>query len=850
MKKRKKKYTIGRGKREVLLFFHRIMAVTMVVCLVSVFCNSFITINTTNGTYSYVVSPFDKREVFEDSEVFYDLLYSNIEELTRMAVIKSQLETDGAYDSQKEINITAYANRTELIVDDSVTAYYALDDLVKWGNYGFDVQTVYGTWDELSAYFEPASKTSSVSVSMDETELIEEAEFTEEDAEEIGLEAKDGDLYAMEILVARYDTIDGKDLIECASSISEYEELKENLYKAATSLFDNYVEYTEYEDVYGDGSTNLKYCFQMMIDDTLIRYTNMEDVEKTSSIDDITAGISEYGKFIYFNPDKFQITTNTKINAQTMKATLNDYEYAFTDNSRVWIGVDTTYPVQDDFYVANNAFIQFMPYYWQTVGVGIGTFLLWIFIFILLTKYEGRKVRVLTEEENIHENDEPMKELPKRKSYEHELQPIDYMPLEIILGIGIILVMLLGLGGTALYHYAEPFGFKLQWIPVVFGVLTFILDVLFLGGYLSIVRRLKKHELLKHTFVYRIVKSGGDVVLKTYQNGGRMSRFWIPYVICFMMNLILILLGVGGIIAAIILDTIIGIYIYKDGLVRQKIVEGIEIIREGELTYQINTKELKGENLVLAEAVNSIGEGMRKAVVSSVKDERMKTDLITNVSHDIKTPLTSIINYVDLIKRENTGNENIKKYVGVLEVKAQRLKQLTDDLVEASKISSGNIALAIEKINFVELLYQSMGEFSEKFEEKRLTLITNVPEVPVYIEADSSRTWRVVENLFNNVYKYALDGTRVYIDVEETMGADKKELRFSVRNISAQPLNVNAEELTERFIRGDDSRGTEGSGLGLSIAKNLTEAQKGCFQVVLDGDLFKVIITFDQKENY
>ena len=275
------------------------------------------------------------------------------------------------------------------------------------------------------------------------------------------------------------------------------------------------------------------------------------------------------------------------------------------------------------------------------------------------------------------------------------------------------------------------------------------------------------------------------------------------------------------------------------------ILKGIALINEGNLTHKVDESGMHGDELILARAVNSIGESVRTAVETSMKDERLKADLITNVSHDIKTPLTSIINYVDLIKRENIHDAKVREYIEVLDAKSQRLKQLTDDLVEASKISSGNIVLQWEKINLVELLNQTIGEFSEKFEEKALYLVFHAPKSVVYIEADSRRIWRVIENLFNNIFKYALSGTRVYVDLgflEKENGF--KQVMLSVKNISAQPLKVNPEELTERFIRGDESRTTEGSGLGLSIAKNLTEAMKGKFEIVMDGDLFKVNLIF------
>ena len=220
----------------------------------------------------------------------------------------------------------------------------------------------------------------------------------------------------------------------------------------------------------------------------------------------------------------------------------------------------------------------------------------------------------------------------------------------------------------------------------------------------------------------------------------------------------------------------------------------------------------------------------------------MKTELITNVSHDIKTPLTSIINYIDLLKRENLTDPKIVGYLEVLDAKAQRLKILTEDVVEASKASTGNITLEMTNLNLVEMLHQVIGEFQEKMEAKNLKLMVNLPDESVMIYADGRRMWRVLANIFNNTAKYAMEGTRVYIDLKK----NGEKVCFSMKNISAEPLNISAEQLTERFIRGDSSRSTEGSGLGLSIAQSLTELQKGEFQVYLDGDLFKVMIVFSQ----
>lgn len=287
-----------------------------------------------------------------------------------------------------------------------------------------------------------------------------------------------------------------------------------------------------------------------------------------------------------------------------------------------------------------------------------------------------------------------------------------------------------------------------------------------------------------------------------------------------------------------------GYYLIRDTVERDKIITGLEEIVSGNLDYKISTDHIHQDNKRIASSINNISKGLKTAVMESTKNERMKTDLITNVSHDIKTPLTSIINYVGLIKREEIDNERVKEYVKVLENKSERLKHLTEDLVEASKISSGNISLQIQKINLVELVYQTAGEFDEKFDAKDLSLILNMPKEPVYVMADGRRVWRIIENLYNNVAKYALAGTRVYADltVKEDGGC------FSIKNISQNQLNFDADQLTERFIRGDVSRSTEGSGLGLSIAKSLTELQDGKFEIYVDGDLFRATVTLPMAQ--
>lgn len=281
-----------------------------------------------------------------------------------------------------------------------------------------------------------------------------------------------------------------------------------------------------------------------------------------------------------------------------------------------------------------------------------------------------------------------------------------------------------------------------------------------------------------------------------------------------------------------------GILPNKKHMVEQeKIRDALKNIYEGKTDIELNENELKGVLKEMAIYIKDIAGGFSNAIEENLKSERLKTELITNVSHDIKTPLTSIINYVDLLKKEEIQDKKAKEYISILDQKSQRLKKLIEDLVEASKVSSGNVKLNIENIKIKELINQTIGEFKDKLEEKRLTVETKMPEEDLVIKADSRYIYRIIDNLFSNITKYALDGSRVYIDIENNK---KSEIKISIKNISKEKLNISSDELMQRFVRGDKSRYTEGSGLGLSIAQSLTELQGGKFDIIIDGDLFKV----------
>ncbi|MCY6959777.1 HAMP domain-containing sensor histidine kinase [Clostridium brassicae] len=283
-------------------------------------------------------------------------------------------------------------------------------------------------------------------------------------------------------------------------------------------------------------------------------------------------------------------------------------------------------------------------------------------------------------------------------------------------------------------------------------------------------------------------------------------------------------------------------YILKKVALLNKIIKGTNEIVLGNLDYTIDNKA-KGELSKLADNINNMKDGFKKSVESQVKSERLKSELITNVSHDLKTPLTSIINYIDLLRKEELSNEDREAYIKVLDKKSQRLKTLIDDLFEASKIASGSVELNIQRVDIVAILRQAMGEFNDKINNSSLKFRIKLPKKNIYMNLDGKRTWRVFENLIGNILKYSMDNTRVYINLEE----EDNKVRIVMKNISAYEMDFDVEEIFERFKRGDKSRNTEGSGLGLAIAKSIVELQGGNMNIEVDGDLFKVSLEFNKS---
>lgn len=628
---------------------------------------------------------------------------------------------------------------------------------------------------------------------------------------------------------------DGADSI--LDVVNNNKEWKGNLSKAYQYLYEALVQYSDASygekilKTYASGATNVNY---MYVDTKSGKvYTNIKDVTSSNylkTLDKLTSGA---GPFMLIAPDTQDCVLGfSNISDWTVSYWQNMLENTGLagENYLYFVSVDKDFPVLDRIKQEKLVYDKFEPWLVPVMAGSVLALILALAGVVILTIGAGRN----NEDKKVH------------------LNFFDRCYTEIV---AVVVFMIWLMGTSVIVQAMDDEEMRIVWKTIGFGTLGLWFGIWFLAGWLSLVRRIKARSLWRDSLLRHILLLVRKCFSKcsnllVFLGGNMISRVKIILLFGIFIFLQFMFTGMtveGGsalsLLLMIVMDCAVLYYLIKKAWGREQIIAGLKKITDGDLQYKIPTEKLSGEQEMVADYINHIGEGLDAAVENSLKNERMKTELITNVSHDIKTPLTSIINYVDLLKRENPEDPKIRGYLEVLENKAQRLKVLTEDVVEASKASTGNIALEMTDLNFIELVHQVIGEFEEKFEERNLTMVVHFDEEEAIICADGRRLWRVLENVFGNVSKYAMENTRVYVDVK----VDRPNVQLSLKNISAQPLNISAEELTERFIRGDVSRNTEGSGLGLSIAKDLVQLQGGEFKLYLDGDLFKVTIEFRMK---
>lgn len=543
-----------------------------------------------------------------------------------------------------------------------------------------------------------------------------------------------------------------------------------------------------------------------------IVYTNIQEEISYTTVEDLKEQVLSNQQYWVYENGKIE-TTIDKLNESHLKNTDGCQRYLKTKDYAIYTAVKDDFPYYDS-YFGNYILFSIVKNQSDNAIYNIPLCIILLVIMVCVILIGIGKTR---DEEGIH------------------LTWFDKWPIEV--SVALVILVIFCICGVA-FSIGVNVAAIISIISIIIGILTLYIACILLLE--TIVKRLKSHTFMKTTFIYWFYKK-----IKLVCSNMKLSlKIGIEFAVFAIINWIIFAISNDEPFLAFVL--LMGayafsfIYLLKRAIWNEKIHSAIEKIYKGDSNFRLNTEEYKGELKQVAEQVNDIAGGLSNAIEEKMKSERLKTELITNVSHDIKTPLTSIINYVDLLKKEDITTEKAAEYLTILDNKSQRLKKLTEDLVEASKASSGNIKMNMEKLEVNELIKQVSAEFEDKFKAHGLEEITTFTEEPVHIKADNRYMYRVLENMYSNVSKYAMENSRVYTDIIE----HGSNVIIQIKNISKEKLNITADELMQRFVRGDTSRNTEGSGLGLSIANSLTELQGGQFHIYLDGDLFKITIGF------
>ena len=810
-------------------------------------------------------------KAFEDSDDFNELVENSMIEVMRQLRLENLFETDGAYNPDKVIDIMEYSKSGDISGEDVSGVAYTLEELENWsedyangeGDIYDDNGVIVCEKPDGSYYyyylndFLAMCENGQLVIEMEEgndpgvfLKGLEDGEYTTSGQYDFRIlddkgEAQYTDCWNFgESLKEKYVTQSGENLLQAVNENprlnGKLSIIYDNITSVLSSLYSDIQTYNNGWDYLAEGNTNLTYLY--INDETKRVVTNRSEyenygeaeknIEKMKTADSV--------KYMVVYPRLKDFETNMTISEANEWDTVRAYSNRKSFSSTFAVSVNTQFPIQDQFYEGKHNYDTNVPYIRSSLANSVFSAAVFLISIVWITVTAGRRA----EDDGLH------------------LTAFDRWKTEIAAALVIFIWLLgtwffamtwsgIGISGAEMISYEIPgVEYPLYYYSGVltqqydlfdsvgvflYGVFTFLC---FFWGYTSLVRRIKGKRLWQDSVCRAVICFGTEVVSErsaTVKAGIILGIFIILQWSAMAAN------G-SAMLAAVLLaaDIAVAYVVLSNVIAKNRLKKGIEEIASGNMNYQIPLNGLRGGNRSLAEKINDIGSGLSKAVEEAMKNERLKTDLITNVSHDIKTPLTSIINYVDILKRSNISDPKIQGYLDILESKAQRLKTLTEDVVEASKVSSGNISLEYMDVDLRELVQQTEGEMAEKFEARNLTVVLNIPEEPAVIHVDGRRMWRVLENIFGNAAKYAMPGTRVYAD----MALTEDSVNFTLKNVSEQQLNITADELTERFIRGDISRSTEGSGLGLSIAKSLVQMQGGEFGLYLDGDLFRVNIRF------
>lgn len=803
------KIQISSGVKTAIVILNEIFALLLIVVLIM---TSNYGVN--SGSWDDLLT----HRTYEQSEYFQTQSVNQTTRAIRAATRATRFEKGGQYTPERLVNIAEYAEKG-VITDnyDEEGLYYRLGDLLNWGQKGWSYSTVeIDAEGYLTFSLAPPYNSSEFEVDLEEYFLTSNSEWNAyyqyyyNVAEESENSQKRS--YTKQILNEVYKPENYRNIVDYASQTGgDLSTIYAQMDKTLQNIVSDVLSYRDNVNIFSTSASNIRY---FLIDrETKQIYTNVDKYQR-SSVNEILEYVKSYGAYcIYDNQILSVDSQKIELTVTELYGYAEKYGMSGSDNYVLAVAIDTDYPAADILYDGYERYQNLQPIAWLALMTGVVGIVGYFITLVILTAKAGID--------------------PEMNGV--VLSWFDYWKTE---PSAIIILALAMVGLIPLYILDEYFSFLTK--EGIIGFVALGENLIFLTGWLSLMRRAKAKILWKNSIACRLY----GIIRGALENSKRTTKLLALFLGYLLINFVLLQFGRAGFGFGVIFNIIVAGCLMREAIQDQKLLDGMKKLQEGELTYQFETGEFNGFRKEFAMALNGVHEVFLNSVMESTKNERMQTDLITNVSHDIKTPLTSIINYVDLLKRENIENERARGYIEVLEQKSQRLKHLTEDLVEASKISSGNIKLECMQIHMQEMIYQAGGEFADKFEMKGLKLVENLPKEPLFIRADGRRLWRVLENLFNNVSKYAMPNTRVYVDLLDI----GREVKFSIKNISEQSLNIEAKDLTERFIRGDISRSTEGSGLGLSIAKNLTELQGGKFYIYLDGDLFRVTITFPKLE--
>jgi len=823
------------------------------------------------------------QQPFEESQEFNYMVENYMDDVPTQIRLENLFETDGMMNRNKEIDVMEYSKNDTANGENVSGIAYSLEELINWGedfdsaesdNYAKNSVIVCQKPEGTYEYYYTSDFMTRVEsgvfdiIMQDGSDVdgflqeLQNGKYTSSGFYNFDIVDMEGNILYTDCwnfgsaLIEKYAPQGAENLLQVVNNSPRLNGKLSVIYDdLAYTLGNIYSDYQNYQmgfEHLEEGNTNFTYIYAN--NDTKKVVTNKTSYENYAELEkNVQNLISEKDvKYMVIYPKLKDFNSNMNVSKSDKWEKLRSYSSEKKWNSVFAVAVDTTYTIQDQFYQNKVAYDNNIPYFKGTTWLLVLSIILFLGATIWLTLEAGRTA----EDEELHLN-----------GFDHWKTEIAAVLIVLIwivgsyIGIhfwnGNIYTMINDIptylkdGGTYFeYYYARGMDVSSAYMSASLYLpslsIAELAEIYFYGvftlgcffmGYVSLIKRIKGRNLWKNSLLRVIVR----FIYKIYDNRKKTTKTVLLLCGFFLVQGIAVLFRNGVTMLLVLLADVGVFYVVLNGLLlKEKLKKGIEEIALGNMEYQIPLQGLRGENLKLAEMINGIANGFHMAVEEAMKNERLKTDLITNVSHDIKTPLTSIINYVAILKQSDIADPKIQGYLDILEAKAQRLKTLTEDVVEASKVSSGNISLEYMDVDLVEMIQQTEGEMAEKFEARNLKMIVNLPAEPAVVHVDGRRMWRVLENIFGNAAKYAMPGTRVYADLK----LEEDTVDLSLKNVSEHQLNISADELTERFIRGDLSRSSEGSGLGLSIAQSLTTMQGGTFNLYLDGDLFRVNIRF------